>query len=650
MRRALLRLLLLLWPGLLPGAAPAADRPNIVLITLDTVRADRMGFLGSKRGLTPQLDAVARQSIVFERAYAQAPLTPVAHASIFTGTYPQFHRVQDFGHRLSPDLPFLPDLLHAGGYNTAAFVSSIILDPRNGFAPGFERGFDVFDAGFHRRRKGENRYAAMERRAEDTIARAIQWLGKSARNPFFLWVHLWDAHDPYDPPPAYAKRFPSAPYDGEIAYMDAALGKLFAALRSKELLDNALIVVVSDHGEGLGQHGEKTHGVFLYDETIHVPLLVKLPQGKLAGERVQAAVSQVDLAPTILELARLPVPSAMQGQLLVRLLGAKSPTDRPSYAETQYSKRAFGWSPLASWRAGNYLYVKAPQQELYDLSADPGAKQNLAEKNKSTATRFAAQLEEFLRRTAGSGQETQQSNLDPKLVEQLTALGYVSAGRPTAAASGIDPKTKIQVANDLHDANLAIEEGRSASVIPLLEKVVASDPQIQSAQYYLGVAYARQKNYAKAIPPLRKAIELQPDAVMAHYEMGMALYETGDWKTAAVHFEIVVNRSPAWADARYSLAAVQARIDRVPEAAANLVLVLDQNPSHYRANLLLGRLLTLKGQADAAVPYLEKAAQVQPDSSEAHAFLADAYAKLGRTADAQAERAKSAQLARSRKP
>jgi choline-sulfatase len=630
------------------GVTQAAEKPNIVLVTLDTVRADRMGFLGSTRGLTPQMDALARQSIVFERAYSQAPLTPVAHASILTGTYPQFHELEDFGQRLGTSLPYLPDLLHASGYRTGAFVSSIILDPRNGFAPGFERGFDTYDAGFHRRRRGEPRYSSVQRRARDTVSQALEWLDHNSNAPFFLWVHLWDAHEPYDPPAPYAKRFAAAPYDGAIAYVDAEVGRLLGALRTKQLFANALIVLLSDHGEGLGGHGEKTHGVLLYDETIHVPLIVKLPGNRSAGQRVAARVGQIDVAPTILEVAHLAVPKEMQGQSAVRLIGSKSAADRPSYAETQYSRRAFGWSPLSAVRIEKYLYVKAPQEELYNLAADPAAANNLATKEAATTARIREQLAAFLARFAKSTKEGSQEGLDPETAQKLASLGYVASGGRGAGASAIDPKTRIQVANAVHDANLAIEDNKPEVAIPLLERVVRSDPQIQSAQYFLGMAYARQKKYAQAIPPLRKAIELQPDAVMAHYEMGMALFETGDWKTAATHFEIVVGRNPTWADARFSLAAVQARIDRVPDAMANLVLVLEQVPGHYRANLLLGRLLTLKGQADAALPYLEKAAEVQADSAEAHAFLADAYERLGRSEEAQRERDKAAELRRTR--
>ncbi len=636
--------------ALQPGTSRAADRPNIILVTLDTVRAERMGFLGSKRRLTPQLDTLARQGVVFERAYAQAPLTTVSHATILTGTYPQFHRVNDFGVLLSANLPYLPELLRAQGYRTAAFVGSLILDPRNGLAPGFDRGFETFDAGYRIRRGRENRYQTMERRAEEVWARALAWLEAHARAPFFLWLHFWDPHDPYDPPAPYKQRFSAAPYDGEIAYLDATLGKFFAELRARELFDGALLVIVSDHGEALGQHGEKTHGVFLYDATIHVPLLVKLPNGARAGQRVKTRVSLVDLGPTLLEAAGLPVPSLMQGQSLLRLMEGASRADRPSYAETDYPRRAFGWSSLASLRAENYLFIRAPRPELYSLAEDGDAKRNLAATQKFVANRLAARLEGFRRRSAGSAAEVPAPSLDPKIVEKLTALGYVAASRSLTASEtdGIDPKDKIAVVNTLHDAILAVEEGQTETAIPLLQRVLSSDPQIYIAQFQLGVAYARKRAYARAIGPLRKAIELLPDSALAHYELGVALFETGDWKTAAGHFEIVVARMPKWADARFSLASVYARTDRVPEAITELRTAIGLNPKHYRANLLLGRILTLQNQAAAALPYLEQAVVTEPDSSEAHAFLGDAYARLGRDREAQREKAKAETLKRRR--
>jgi arylsulfatase A-like enzyme/Tfp pilus assembly protein PilF len=643
MRGAALALLLAPSPAI---TAPAGERPNVLLVTLDTTRADRMGFLGSARGLTPELDGLAGVATVFERAYAQAPITTVSHATVLSGTYPQLHGVNDFGVPLPSSLPWLPDLLRAQGYRTAAFVGALILDPRNGLAPGFDRGFDVFDAGFKVKRGKEDRYASLERRAEDVTARALAWLESRPQGPFLLWVHLYDAHDPYEAPEPFRSRFAKTPYDGEIAYADAQIGRLVSALRAKRLLDATAIAVLADHGESLGEHGESTHGVFLYDATIRVPLLIKLPGGRGSGRRVPTRVSLVDLAPTLLEAVGLAVPPAVQGQSLLPLVSGAPGADRPSYAETEYPRRAFGWSALSSWRVERFLYVQAPRRELYDAGQDPASSNNLAEERATVADRVAEDLQEFRRRTASRGERGADAPaVDAELGEKLAALGYVSGGSPPAT-SGLDPKDKVSVANTLHFAIQALESGESARASVLFEQVIATDPQIPMAQLQLGVARCRQKSYAQAIAPLRKAIELQPDAVMAHYEMGIALFETGDWKTAAGHFEIVVSKLPKFADAHFSLAAVLARIDRIPEALAELRAALGLEPEHYRASLLYGRIRFLQGDAAGALPHLERAARSGAASGEAHAFLADAYERLGRTADAARERA----TARSKRP
>jgi arylsulfatase A-like enzyme/Tfp pilus assembly protein PilF len=637
---------LLLLPALAPPAA--AEPPAIVLVTLDTTRADRMGFLGSTRGLTPALDGLAREAVVFEHAYAQAPITTVSHATILSGTYPQFHEVNDFGVPLPSSLPWLPDLLRAKGYATAAFVGSLILDPRNGLAPGFDRGFDVYDAGYRARRGKESRYETMERRGEDVVTRALDWLGRAPPGPFFLWVHLYDAHDPYEAPEPFGRRFAAAPYDGEIAYADAQIGRLLAALEARGTLGSTVVAVCADHGESLGEHGESTHGVFLYDATIRVPLLIKLPGGRSAGQRVAARAGLVDLLPTLAEAAGLPRPPAVQGQSLLPLVGAAKPPDRPSYAETDYPRRAFGWSPLAAYRFERFLFVRAPRPELYDQVTDAAAARNLAAERRPLAGRVGAELDAFRKKTSAGGEATAaKPDVDPGLAEKLAALGYVSGGTiPADRASGIDPKDRIAIANTLHDAILSIENGDPARAAPLLQRVVASDPQIHMAQLQLGIALRHQQKPAEAIAPLRKSIELQPDSPVAHYEMGLALFETGDWKTSAGHFEIVVSRMPKFADARFSLGAVYARIDKVPRALEELRAALGLEPRHYRANLLLGRILSLQGDAAAGLPHLERAAEAQPDSAEAHAFLADAYQALGRGQDASRERARAQQLRR----
>jgi arylsulfatase A-like enzyme/Tfp pilus assembly protein PilF len=623
--RSLFALLVLL------ATAPvvSAQSPNVVFVTMDTMRADRMGFLGSTRGLTPHLDALARQGVVFERAYSQVPITTASHATLLSGTYPQFHRVTDFGIPLPEKLPYLPALLKDRGYATAAFVGSLILDPRGGLAPGFDRGFDVYDAGFRQRRGKEDRYKTMERRAGDVVARATAWLLTTGSKPYFLWVHVFDAHDPYEAPAPFAAKYATAPYDGEVAYVDQALGALLATLARRPDYDNTLVAVYADHGESLGDHGEASHGVFLYDSTIRVPLLLRLPKGRSAGTRVATRAGLVDLAPTVLAALGAEIPASMQGASLLPFVGA-APVERPQYAETDYPRRAFGWSSLGAYRADRFLYVRSPIRELYDSASDPGQTKNLAEQRGAAADRIQAEMDAFRKRTAVEGIAAELAPVDAEIAEKLAALGYVGGSTaPSASASGIDPKERIAVSNILHDAMAAIEAGDMDKAAPLLEKVTTSDPQIPMAQLQLGIARARQKRYRDALGPLHKAIELNPDAAMAHYEMGVALYETGDLRTAAGHFEIVTKRMPKWADARFSYGSVLARINRVPEALTELRAALALEPAHYRANLLLGRLLDLSGQSADGIVYLRRALEANPESADAKAFLAQALARSG---------------------
>jgi arylsulfatase A-like enzyme/Flp pilus assembly protein TadD len=579
-----------------------------------------MGFLGSTRALTPALDALARSAIVFTRAYAQAPVTTVSHATILTGTFPPSHHVTDLGAPLPPAVPYLPQLLHDAGYRTAAFVGSLILDPRNGTASGFDRGFDLYDAGFHVRSPGDDRYRSVERRGDEVAARALEWLSRpAAAQPWFAWIHFFDPHDPYDPPAELKRRFPAAPYDGEIAGVDRLVGRVMQAVAP-----GTIVAVAADHGEALGDHGEETHGLFLYDAVLHVPLVIRLPG--VAARRVDARVRLADLAPTLLEAAGLAVPVAMQGQSLQNVRA-----DRPAYAETNYPRQAFGWSPLSAWRNDRFLLIRAPKPELYDLTSDPGALHNLASSRSRVVDGMAAELEQFLIADGTAGNRgaagtTDATRPDPALAERLAALGYVSGTNP-ASRPGIDPKDRIAVANTLHRAVVAVEDGAFQKAAPLLEEVVASEPDIPLAQFQLGMTRARLKQYARAIPHLTKAVALNPDQLFGRYELGVALYETGDLQNAAKHLAIVAARMPAWADARYSLGSVYARIDRVADAQAELRAALALAPAHFRANLLLGRLLTLQNQIDAAIPYLEAAVAADPSSTEARAFLAEAMRK-----------------------
>jgi arylsulfatase A-like enzyme/Tfp pilus assembly protein PilF len=637
-----------------------AEAPNIILITVDTTRADRMGFLGCKKGLTPNLDVLARQGVVFEQAYSQAPLTPVSHATIFTGTYPQFHTVTDFGHPLPALLPFVPEILNKSGYRTAAFVGSLILDPKANMAPGFDRGFDSFDAGFHTKRgPNESRYQSVERRAGDVVAHAIRWMAtnQNRQSPFFIWIHLYDPHAPYDPPPPFDKRFAKA-YDGEIAYADSALGKLFTYLRQHALYDSALIAMMSDHGESLGAHGESMHGIFLYDETIRVPLVFKLPGNVLASRRVGSRVRLVDVAPTLLSMLSLPLPPTFQGESLVPLMkrpiakSGQKTADLPAYAETDYPHRAFGWSSIRSMRTGKYLFVRAPRRELYDESQDKSAEHDLATTSPAVAETLEAQLDQFRDRTS-SYHGKAEAAVSSQQNENLSALGYVGSTQATASSDplqGADPKDKIGISNTLHEGMIAVEDGRYAQAIPMLQQVLADSPAISAAQMQLGIALARVKRYPEAIVVLRKAVQLIPDSTPAQYELGLALFETGAWQESAQYFEFVAKKRPKFPDAQYSLAAVYARIKRVPEAIELLRQVIQQNPEHFRANLLLGRIFTLQHRPEEALPYLKQAVVSEPRNSEAHTFLADAYEQHGDSQAAALERNRADVLQRNREP
>jgi choline-sulfatase len=543
-----------------PVDSPAAAKPNIVLITLDSTRADRMGFMGAHSGLSPNLDGIAHQGLVFAQAYAQAPATVASDATILTGTYPQTHRASEFAVPLAVTLPYLPDLLHSNGYRTAAFVGSILLDPRNGPFQGYDRGFEVYDAGFHQPQRGENRFQSVACHGDQVVAHAANWLAANKQRPFFLWVHLQDAHALY----------PTS-YDRAVASADAVVGKLVSFLRSQSLYDDALIVIASSQGESLGAHGEETHGIFLYDETIHVPLVVKLPKNQMAGKQIRNRARLLDIAPTVLTVAGLPVPAQMHGQSLMRVAEASSQNDQPAYSRSELPQQGFGCSVLESWRAGKYLYIRAPQPELYDLSVDSSATHNLAQSSKATLETMASQLQGLDNRLGNETGKSTGSGLTSSEMQKLASLGYVglqkgSAG-VNAATEGTDPKGAIAAINKTLTAILASDDGKPEKAIPLLRQVLAVQPAFYLAQYGMGFAMVQQGQYAEAIGYLHKAIELQPDSAFAHYMMGLSLMKTGDFKASAIHLEIASGRLPAFSAAHSLLADVYEHLGRSQDGA-----------------------------------------------------------------------------------
>ena len=638
------------------AATAWAAVPNVVLITLDTVRADRMGFLGSRRGLTPNLDALALRSVVFTRAYSQVPLTTASHATILTGTYPQYHKVNDFQVPLGDDLPYTPQILQSAGYSTAAFVASIVLDPKQQFARGFDRGFDTYDAGFKDWKPPLDRYQTRERRAGAVVSRALAWLNRRPKGPFFLWVHLYDAHYPYDPPPPYKSKYASAPYDGEIAYADAQLAKLLAALRARGLFENSVIAVMADHGEALGDHGEDTHGIFLYDETIHVPLMIKMPGEAFAGKRIENRVGLVDVAPTLLRAAGVAAPKEIQGQSLLGMIqpeaahgssSSESPQARPVYSETDYPRVAFGWSSLRALRSGKYLYVEAPKSELYDEAADSKEEHNLYATSIGVASTLAGQLTDLRQKTT-SAREIPKQNLDPLAQAKLAALGYVASGsndiKGAAAGQGADPKDKIETGNQLHKANYLIESQRFQEAIPLLQRLIAKEPETPLAYAQLGNCLLATKKYGETVPVLRKLVELNPDPPVPHFELAIALLATDDIPAAVTELQSVVEKVPKWTSARLMLATAYFQTNHMREAVTECEIVLETAPDLYEALILEGRALVASHHYEAALPKLQKAAMLQPTDPEPHSLLAEAYGKLERKTEAAQELANAKRL------
>jgi len=390
-----------------------------------------------------------------------------------------------------------------------------------------------------------------------------------------------------------------------------------------------------------------------------VPLLLKLAGDGSRGLRVENRVGLVDLAPTLLRELGIETPPAMQGESLVKLMKPKAngghaggrstgdgAPDRSVYAETDYPHRAFGWSSLRALRAGKYLYIDAPQRELYDQSTDPGALHNLVNSSQAVADTMVSQLEEFRRKTSSAA--TTQAAVNPDQAEQLQALGYVISGVSKSDAEeeqrGPDPKEKVEVANLLHQALLAMDEGRYQDAIPRLQQVLKQEPSVALANLELGRAWNNMEDYTKALPWLQKAVELIPESGRAHYELGVALAETGDWAGSAVQLEAAVAHTPDSDEMHFYLGMAYDEIGRASDAAKNFQAALQINPNHYRANLLLGRLLGMQNNPTAALPYLQKAVKLQPQSLDARKFLANVYLELGQHENAARQQAEAERL------
>lgn len=505
--------------------APALRDLNVILVTIDTLRADRVSCYGSQRVDTPVLDRFASEGVRFSNAASTVPFTLPAHTSILTGLYPPGHGVREnVGYAVGEELTTLAEVLAGGGWSTAAFVSSFVLDSRWGIAQGFGHYVDDFDLSTFDHAPN---LSAVQRPGDETIASAVQWLDeRPEKQSFFLWIHLYDPHDPYEPPEPWASRHPGRPYEGEVAFTDSLLGGFRSELEKRGLLESSMVVLTADHGEGLGDHGESSHGFFIYDTTIHVPLIIRTPDGAAAGSVVDTAVSHVDLYPTILDAVGLESPAAVHGRSLLPLLEGMDPGwDREVYSESLYPLLHYGWAPLRSVRTEGSKLISAPRPELYDHRADAREEHDLSATQPALLTEMEGRLE-GLRLLIESDAPVRESSpdLDPQTLAQLQALGY-AAGQGGVGLDEeedqprADPKDRIGIHRTVMRAQTQIRSDRDAARRALLG-VLKTDDGVLDAHQMLGQLAVMDAEYENALGHFRRALELEPEH--RHSLQGMA--------------------------------------------------------------------------------------------------------------------------------
>ena len=571
-------------------------RPSVLLVTIDTLRADRVGAYGGPAGLTPNLDALAAGGAVFEEAVASVPLTLPAHATILSGLEPPHHGVRDNGTYVFPEgKETLATRLQAAGYATGAFMAAYVLDRRFGLARGFTR----FDDAIDRRQEGAS-VLESERRCESVVASAEEWIGGQG-GPYFAWVHLYDPHAPYDPPSPFREKHAGALYDGEVAYTDACVGRLLEAAR-RPAAGNLVTVVLADHGESLGEHGERTHGFFVYQSTLRIPLIVAGPG--VPARRVPGLARTADVTPTILRLLGLdPIPQA-DG---MDLLAAGRP--RESYAETWYP-RSLGWAPLHSYRVGSLKLIDAPRPELYDLADDPGEQRDRS----SADPAQVARLREALARARQGETSGARSASDPEVAERLRALGYVTTG-PAPAASDkalADPKDRIARWQRFEEGTWAEGRGDLASAIASFRQLVADEPTNATFRRSLAAALRKSGNARAASDALGALETLAPDDPLAWHEAAVSFAEAGKVDEAVRAERRAITLGPGLPELHNHLGILLARGGDMPGALEAFATATRLDPNNARAWNNQANTLRALGQPARAAEAYRTAARLAP--------------------------------------
>lgn len=619
------------------GAGEKMPPGDVFLITIDTLRSDHVHCYGYERIQTPAMDQLAKQGIRFTQAFTPSPITNTSHASILTGLLPSSHGVSDFGVPLAANHSALAELLQKRGYQTAAFIGSVILDSKT-LAPGLDRGFAFYD-NFPEKTETKSRWGRIERRGMDVVQRAETWLNAHRTAPVFVWVHLFDPHDPYEPPPPYSEMYKDHLYDGEIAYADSALGHFLSYLREQDWYDRALIVLVGDHGEGLGEHGEDTHGIFLYDSTTHVPLIVKLPKEQEAGRVVDEQVRTTDITATILELVSIPAPAGMDGTSLKPTFLQAETASRTVFGETDYPLR-FGWASLRSVRTEGFKFIEAPRPEFYDLQSDPGELRNRYVPWDTTVQKLRTMLAEQGAKSPPTA-KLSAAAVAPGTLDELRALGYLGAADARSSTNVPepsllpDPKDKVREQNLLHIAMIASEEGQTIKARAALEKLLQLDNRSEIALLQLGSLEMESQNYTKAAHYLGQACELRPDDASAAFHYARALDLSGNLVGAQHTLQASLKLDPKQLAARLLLGQVYLKSKDPKAAEEEFEAALLLQPASAEAQTGLARALLAEKKFKDAAELLEESTKSSASNADLFELLAQAYLGLGKPGQAQ---------------
>ncbi|RMG47272.1 MAG: tetratricopeptide repeat protein [Acidobacteria bacterium] len=577
------------------GPPRSGGPPTVLLVTIDTLRADRVGCYGRADAGTPMLDELAARGVRFAAAHTTAPLTLPAHSSIMTGRSVPAHGVRNNGtFALPPEIPTLAERFEAAGYATGAFISSPVLKRRHGLARGFQRYDDAIAEIPANVGRIVVHYA--ERSGRETVSRAIAWLLDQEGRPAFLWVHLWEPHSPYRPPPPFAERFRDDRYQGEVAAADAALKRLIDGIASLGRADGLLVVVSGDHGEALGDHGEQTHGLFLYEEVLRVPLIVSGPSWGVRHAVIEELASVADIAPTLAELARLPALPGTDGlSLAAALAGGPMPKRGGVFAESWLPRFDFGWSGLQAYLSGHRKLIRAPRPELYDLEADPEEMHDLAGERPGEVRELTSQLLAEVSRAAAASRGRAQVGATEKELETLRTLGYAGTGRVVEADDAVDPnradpKDRVEVVHKHDRALFLLADGKPLEARTLLEEALEIEPDDPALLFQYAQTFIVAKDLPGAERVLRRAVRVHPDYGLAWYRLGQVLAQLGKDEEERAAYEKAIEHDPYNVAPRLALAESLIEAGQIEKARQVVEAARKLAPEDEQIEALMARM------------------------------------------------------------